>query len=157
MLIGDGSADDLAGLKALRQNLGLEDKVSFLGNRGDPARFFPGLDALLLTSLNEGTPVAILEGGACGLPVAASEVGGVPDLLGREVAREPEGYSLRERGFTAPKGSASGLTAALARVMEQPALAASLGAALKEYVWANHAKERLVADIAALYEETRAG
>ena len=157
LLIGGGSDEDMAGLEARRKELGLEDKVSFLGNRTDPERFFPGLDALMLTSLNEGTPVAILEGGACGLPVAASCVGGVPDLLGPEVEETPEGYSQRERGLTAPKGSARGLAAALASIMEQPELAESLGAALKDYVWASHAKERLVADIAALYEEARTG
>ena len=157
LLIGGGSEEDMAGLKAKRAELNLVDKVTFMGNRSDPARFFPGLDALLLTSLNEGTPVAILEGGACGLPVAASCVGGVPDLLGPETAQAPEGYSLRERGLTAPKGSAQGLTRALARLMDEAGLAQGLGAALKEYVWANHAKERLVADIAALYEESRGG
>ena len=157
LLIGGGSDRDMAELKSLRRELGLEGKVKFLGNRSDPERFFPGLDALLLTSQNEGTPVAILEGGACGLPVAATCVGGVPDLLGPEVNEQPGGFCLRERGLTTPTGSAAALAAALAALMDRPDLAQSLGAALKDYVWKSHAKERLVADIAALYEETRTG
>ncbi|CAO0820098.1 hypothetical protein DFAR_1350009 [Desulfarculales bacterium] len=84
-LIGGGS--ETAGAACLSEQdarLGPEGQVLFLGNRLDSERFMAGLDALLLTSLNEGTPMVILEAGACGVPVLSTAGGGgVPDLLGR--------------------------------------------------------------------------
>ncbi len=152
VLIGGGAGEDLARLGERAAALGVGDKVVFTGNRSDPEAFFPGLDALMLTSLNEGTPMAILEAGACGLPVVATAVGGVPDLLG-EVREERAGFTLRSRGLTAPSGDAAGLAAGLAWLMEDPARAKRLGRALQEYVAREHGRERLVKDVAALYEQ----
>ncbi len=156
LLIGGGPARLLGELHALAAERGVAERMAFTGSRGDPERFFPGLDALLLTSVNEGTPVAILEGGACGLPVAATCVGGVPDLLGPEEGGLPGGVTLRRRGLTVASGDAPALAAALAALLEDPERAASLGAALRAYVHASHDKARLLADIAALYEQARA-
>lgn len=151
LLIGGGSGEDMAELKRRSRELGLGPKMVFLGNRPDPENFFPGLDALLLTSLNEGTPVAILEGGACGLPVAATGVGGVPDLLGEKISGLAQGFELRERGLTAPSCDADGLAAALAWIMDNPAPAEDLGRELRRYVRAAHGRDRLVSDISGLY------
>lgn len=149
LLIGGGPAAELKRLQAVAQ--GLSDRARLLGNRDDRGDFFPGLDALILTSNNEGTPVAILEGGACGRPVLATEVGGVPDLLGAVKEDLGQGLKRRERGLTAPPGDAAALAQGLAWLLTQPERAAALGAALKAYVWDNYAKGRLVADIARLY------
>lgn len=151
LLIGGGSDGDMRALQSLAGELGLEEHMIFLGNRNDREAFFPGLDLLLLTSNNEGTPVSILEGGACGLPVAATGVGGVPDLLGEVRQDLGQGLLLRQRGLSAPAGQAQTLARALALLLGQRGEAARLGGALKQYVWQNHAKARLATDIENLY------
>jgi glycosyltransferase involved in cell wall biosynthesis len=156
-LIGGGPAGEVAELKARAALLGLEDRVLFLGSRLDPERFMAGLDALLMTSLNEGTPMVILEAGACAQPVVATAVGGVPDLLGQTVEQGPGGFARRERGLTADSGDAPALAAALARLMDNPQEAQALGRALKDYVWSQHNRQRLLQDVAALYERAVSG
>lgn len=154
-VIGGGDPADLAALEAQARALGVAGRVILAGNQADPARFMPGLDALCLTSLNEGTPMAILEAGACGVPVVATAVGGVPDLLGEVVEETPAGFARRARGLSAKSGDASGLAAALARLLDEPALAAALGAALRDHVKAHYDQARLIADTAALYRAAR--
>ncbi|MFH2125923.1 MAG: glycosyltransferase [Pseudomonadota bacterium] len=152
-LVGGGSEAEMKDLREQARKLGLEGRVSFLGSRSDREAFFPGLDLLLLTSNNEGTPLAILEGGACGLPVVATAVGGVPDLLGEAAQDLGGGLTLRERGITAPAGEAEALARALALLLGDGERAARLGEALKQYVRQNHAKSRLVSDIENLYDQ----
>lgn len=152
VLIGGGSHEEMTGLAQQAESLSISDKTVFLGNRSDPEAFFPGLDALMLTSLNEGTPMAILEAGACGCPVVATAVGGVPDLLG-PVEQEMQGFTLRGRGLSAPSGDASSLAAALAWLIKDPAQSNALGGSLKSYVAAEHSRERLVDAMEALYQE----
>ncbi|MCF8035090.1 MAG: glycosyltransferase [Desulfarculaceae bacterium] len=155
LLIGGGSEAELAELQGEMDRLGLGGRASLLGVRSDREAFFPGLDALMVTSNNEGTPVSILEGGACGLPVAATEVGGVPDLLGGEREDWGQGAKLRQRGVTAPVGDAAALARGLERLLAEPETAARLGRALRGYVEDNHAKQRLAADITRLYDQAR--
>lgn len=150
-LIGGGSPADLEALRQQALDLGLTDMVLFLGSRDDPGRFMAGLDTLVLTSLNEGTPLVILEAGARGAPVVATAVGGVPDLLGPVVEEMPGGFSRRERGLTAPSGQAPALAAALAWLWEQPQRPRELGQALRAYVWAEHGQARLLERVAQLY------
>ena len=151
LLIGGGPPAQVTALAARARELGLGDKALLLGNRADPERFFPGLDALMVTSVNEGTPVAILEGGACALPVVATSVGGVPDLLGPSLAANPLGFTRHERGLSARSGDAAGLAAGLAHVLERPAEARQMGLDLQAYVTRSHDKARLLADLSALY------
>ena len=157
VLIGGGDPGELEELRGLARRAGVAERLTLLGNRPDPESFFPGLDLLLLTSLNEGTPVSILEGGAVGLPVAATAVGGVADLLGGETGRDPGGFTRRERGLTAPSGDAAALAAALAWLLDNPSPAADLGAACAGYVRARHDKSRLIADLSGLYRELAGG
>lgn len=152
-LIGGGSEAEMKELGEQARKLGLEGRMSFLGSRSDREAFFPGLDLLLLTSNNEGTPLAILEGGACGLPVVATAVGGVPDLLGAAAQDLGGGLTLRERGITAPAGEVGALARALALLLGDGERAARLGGALKQYVRQNHAKSRLVSDIEKLFDQ----
>ncbi|MCB2185650.1 MAG: glycosyltransferase [Deltaproteobacteria bacterium] len=152
-LIGGGPPEQVAALQSQARDLGLAPVLHLLGNRDDPARFFPGLDALALTSRNEGTPMAILEGGAVGLPVLATAVGGVPDLLGPEEGEAASGVTRRERGLTTAAGEAEALARGLVWLAEHPGAARDLGAALAAEVRRAYSRERLAADTAALYEK----
>ena len=76
-----GGGEDEQALKKLAESLGVADRVRFLGWRHDMAAVYYGSDIVALTSDNEGTPVCLIEALACGKPVVATAVGGVPDLL----------------------------------------------------------------------------
>jgi len=83
-------------LRALHARLGLGDRFQLLGHRPDAARMMSAFDVFCLPSHHEGLPVALMEALAMGLPVAATRVGGVDELVtdGREAvlvpARDPE-------------------------------------------------------------------
>lgn len=72
-------------LECLVDELRLKERVHFLGWIEDITGIYAGIDALLLTSNNEGTPVAIIEAMAASVPVIATRVGGVVDLVKHEV------------------------------------------------------------------------
>ena len=76
-----GEGDRRADLERLAATPPLAGRVHFLGWRHDTAALFAGLDLTVLTSDNEGMPVAIIESLASGVPVVATAVGGVPDLI----------------------------------------------------------------------------
>ena len=85
LLIGDGP--ERSGLARLARDLGVADRVRFLGAR--PPEEMPGLlrsgDVAVFPSLMEATSVAALESMACQVPVAASRVGGLPEIVDEEV------------------------------------------------------------------------
>lgn len=157
VIVGDGNLR--RDLQEQARSLGLSDEVSFLGNRHDPEDFYPALDIVALTSLNEGTPLTLIEAMANARPVIATSVGGVVDLVGRPV--EPEagpdhqvyGYQLCERGVSVTSGDAEGFARGLARLIDDPALRRELSARGLEFVVQNYAKERLLRDMSALYGE----
>jgi glycosyltransferase involved in cell wall biosynthesis len=76
IIVGDGPEKDK--LEALRLS---NSKIHFLGFRRDPTKYLQAADLLVLPSLGEGCPNVVLEAFACGKPVVASGVGGVPDLV----------------------------------------------------------------------------
>jgi glycosyltransferase involved in cell wall biosynthesis len=76
-----GEGELLAQLKDQVQGLGMADRVTFAGFEPDTAKIFSDLNLSLLTSHNEGTPVAIIESLASGVPAVCTRVGGVPDVI----------------------------------------------------------------------------
>ncbi len=79
LLVGDGP--ERAGLEAMTRELGLQSTVRFLGLRGDVSDVLSAVDVAVCTSNFEGTPAAILEYMEAELPVVATSVGGIPDLI----------------------------------------------------------------------------
>ena len=152
-VIGDGNL--MSDLKQQATSLGLANDVSFLGTRNDPEDFYPALDIVALTSLNEGTPLTLIEAMANGRPVIATAVGGVVDLLGTPIASNEKdgGYQLCERGVLVASGDADGFAGGLKRLIDDPALRDELGRVGLEFVNRNYSKERLLTDIAELYRE----
>ncbi len=80
LVAGDGEMR--AELEAAAVRLGIEGQIVWLGWRRDVASLYPAMDVLVLTSHDEGTPVAVIEAMASGVPVVARSVGGVPEVLG---------------------------------------------------------------------------
>jgi glycosyltransferase involved in cell wall biosynthesis len=147
VVYGDGA--ERPRLERLAAELGLGERIVFAGTR-DVAEIYPSLDVLALTSRNEGTPLAILEAMAAGVPVAATAVGGVVDILG-EVEQRFDGFELRERGVTAASGDVSGIASAVRFLLHTPASVRILAERGRAYAAKTHAKERLVADIIRVY------
>ncbi len=79
LIVGDGEEKESLEQKAL--DMGVRPFVHFMGWTTLIEEVYNGIDVLLLTSLNEGTPVAIIEAMACKVPVVATAVGGVGDLI----------------------------------------------------------------------------
>lgn len=83
-LVGDGPAREA--LERQTRELRMEPRVRFHGRVPDASRLFPAFDVFALSSRTEGTPVVLLEAMDAGVPVVATRVGGVPDVVGREEA-----------------------------------------------------------------------
>jgi glycosyltransferase involved in cell wall biosynthesis len=81
LLVVVGSGPLEADLRARARLLGIEPRCRFLGWRRDTPRIYADLDAVALTSRNEGTPVALIEAAAAGVPVVARAAGGVASAL----------------------------------------------------------------------------
>jgi glycosyltransferase involved in cell wall biosynthesis len=107
-LVGDG--ERRAELVAMAGSLGLADRVRFTGWIADVPPVYSALDALVLSSNNEGLPVSLIEAMAAGVPVVSTSVGGVPDLL--------DGGQL---GAVVPPGDAQGMAAGIVRALTDPA------------------------------------
>jgi sugar transferase (PEP-CTERM/EpsH1 system associated) len=78
-LIGEGPEKEK--LMFAAQEYGIQDQVIFCGSRHDIPLVLNGMDVFVLPSLNEGLPNAVLEAMATGIPVIASHVGGIPEVL----------------------------------------------------------------------------
>lgn len=139
VVIGDGSLRPA--LEAQARSLGLESVVIFAGGRKDPEYFYPALDIVALTSLNEGTPLTLIEAMANARPIVATSVGGVVDLLGDD------------RGIRVPSGDEEAFAAAVSKLAADPELRKELGARGLEFVERVYRKERLIEDIKNLYDE----
>src|SRR6185503_9951294 len=83
VIVGDG--DRRVELEAMANGLGLREHVRFLGWRQDLATIYGATDVCVLTSRNEGTPVAVIEALAAGVPVVSTDVGGVRDVIDEPV------------------------------------------------------------------------
>jgi glycosyltransferase involved in cell wall biosynthesis len=150
IIIGDGHLRE--SLEKEAADLDVRGPVVFLGNRHDADVFYAGLDIIALTSLNEGTPLSLIEAMANGKPFVSTAVGGVVDLLG-EIAAEEENFQIGERGLGIASGDERGLRDALVYLAGNEALRNRLGANGREFVRNNYSKERLTADIIELYRE----
>jgi polysaccharide biosynthesis protein PelF len=100
--------------RVLHETLGLGDRFRFMGATNDPAGAVRASDVVLMTSISEGLPMAILEAMAEGRPVVATGVGGVPDVV-------------KGCGVVVPSGDVHALTMGLTTLLRDTNLAGQLG------------------------------
>src|SRR5262249_54624502 len=150
LVIGDGRLRPQ--LESRAHALGLRDQVVFLGSRHDPENFYAALDVVALTSLNEGTPLSLIEAMANERPVIATAVGGVVDLLGPTLS-QTDGYQLCERGLLVERHDPAAFARGLARLIEDEPLRRQMAARGHEFVTQNYSKDRLLRDVADLYQQ----
>ncbi len=148
IIVGDGHLRK--SLEKESKELGVNSIVTFLGNRTDTESIYAGLDIVALTSLNEGTPLSLIEAMAGKRAVISTAVGGVADLLG-EIVSGHEGFDECERGISISVQSAESFFNGLIYLVKNEKLRNRLGASGFDFVSNNYSKERLVADIKVLY------
>jgi glycosyltransferase involved in cell wall biosynthesis len=118
----------------------LGDRAVFLGERNDLPMLFNAMDAFAQTSISEGTSNTILEAMASGLPVAATRVGGNPELITHEMS-----------GLLFPPGDLAVLAANLAQLATNPNLCQRLGEAARQRVVNEFSLDRMLTSYEALY------
>jgi glycosyltransferase involved in cell wall biosynthesis len=144
VVVGDGTLRPA--MEAHARALGLGDRVVFTGWRRDLARIYPALDALVVSSDNEGTPVSAVEAMASGCPVVATHVGGLPDLI-------EDGRT----GRLVPPGDPESLASAILDVLGDAEGRRRMGRAARESAAARFGLDRLLNDVERLYDELLAG
>ena len=149
-VVGDGELRDALTREAA--TLGIEKNVLFTGWQKEMPEVYRKLDAVVLTSLNEGTPVSLIEAMAAARPVIATEVGGVGDLMGPIDREAGEGYKLARRGILVPSEDSRALAEALRLALRERTLRIEMAERARHYVLQTYSLERLVADMTALYE-----
>jgi glycosyltransferase involved in cell wall biosynthesis len=116
VIVGDG--EYRKSLEDLAQSLGLSERVIFLGYRRDIPSLLAASDIFVFPTLDDAFPTVLLEALAIGMPIIASEVGGVPEIIHHE-----------ENGLLIPPSKADLLAASCNRLLSDHELASRLGQA----------------------------
>lgn len=140
VLVGDGP--ERASLERLAADLGVADRLEFLGHRDDVPTILRSLDVFVLPSLNEGMSNTLLEAMAAGLPVLASDVGGNGEII------EPD-----KSGLLFPSQDIDSAVAQLRRLTESPTLRRTLGREGAERVRAEFSIEAMLRRYEHLYRK----
>jgi glycosyltransferase involved in cell wall biosynthesis len=138
VIVGDG--ERRAELETRARELGLAEQALFLGWRRDMRAIYADLDVVVLSSLNEGSPVAIIEAMAAGRPVVSTNVGGVGEVIA-------DGLS----GLLVASKNAPALADAITKVLSDPSAAEQMGREARQAVYPKYSSDRLVADLQRLY------
>ena len=139
VIVGDGP--ERRRLEAIAAELGIAEAVAFRGWQEDLAPVYARLDAVAITSANEGTPVALIEAMAAGIPVISTAVGGVPDV----VQHEATGLLTAE--------TPESIAEAIVRTIVDPAGARERATRARAFVRERYRDEVLVDRMSALYRE----
>ena len=115
VVVGTGPEEEA--LRRRSRSLGLEDAVMLTGSRDDVLQILPAFDVFALSSRHEGLPIALLEAMASGLPVVATQVGGIPEVVDDGVD-----------GVLVPPGDPGALGAAIRKLLDDPGLRGDLAA-----------------------------
>jgi glycosyltransferase involved in cell wall biosynthesis len=139
LVIGDGELRD--DLRRRVDSLGLQSRVHFAGARRDLGNVLASIDVFVMPSLWEGLPLSLVLAMGAGLPVVASAVAGIPEVVAHG-----------ERGLLVAPGDVDGLGAALARVFGDAAERSRLGEAARAFVRPRFGVDGYVRSITALYD-----
>lgn len=138
LVVGDGELRHE--LEQLAARLGIAPRVKFLGWRGDLQTIYAATDVFVLTSRNEGTPVALIEAMAAGVSCVSTDVGGVRDVIVDSTC-----------GVVVPPDDVQAITDAVSLLAKSPMMREQMGRQATLVVRERFGSERLVADIDALY------
>jgi glycosyltransferase involved in cell wall biosynthesis len=140
VLVGEG--EERADLEQLTATLGLSGKVFFLGQRSDIRNVYRSLDLLMLTSLHEGMPNVVLEAMAMEVPVVATNVGGVGEIVTHDV-----------NGLLCPSQNPASLAHAALSVLNNPDVAERLREAARQRICQHFSFTERVRKVERIYLE----
>ena len=132
-------------VKALLREHGVSERFIFAGHRTDVSRLLEAIDISVLSTHTEGLPLVLLEAMAQGIPVLATAVGGVPEVIVHE-----------KTGLLHAHGDDEALATHIIETLGNPERAAQLGDAGREFVKTNFSRERFKSNITRLYHDTLA-
>ena len=138
VLVGEGPGVER--IRNLAAELRLSDAVTFLGEHNDVPRILRALKVLAMPSLHEGIPQVGLQALACGVPLVASDVGGLPFIV-----RDGE------TGCLVKPGDPGALAAGLQRVLQSPDLSQRMAERGRIFVETHHSLERMLDSLQSLY------
>jgi len=141
LLLGEGPLQ--TDLEAYAKELGIADRTYFLGLRRDIPEALAAADCFVLSSDWEGNPLSVMEAMAAGLPVIATRVGGIPELV-----------DTGAQGILTPPGDADAISRAMALMAERRDLREAWGGAAKMRATATFDINRMIDKYASLYEES---
>jgi glycosyltransferase involved in cell wall biosynthesis len=122
------------------RQLGLDEYVTLTGHRSSAVPWYGIADVAVLSSLSEGSPNALLEAMATNVPVVATAVGGVPEMVANE-----------ESALLIAPGDAAAMSAAMARLLTDPALADRLRKRGRELILERHDPEARTRKLVSIY------
>jgi glycosyltransferase involved in cell wall biosynthesis len=143
VVAGEGS--ERGRLETQARELGLGERLVFLGRRNDVPQLLAASDVFVLPSLYEGTSLAVLEAMAAGKPLVSSRIGGTDELV-------VDG----ESGLLVSAGDPGALAAAIRRLLADSALRARIGAAARERAETVFSAPAAVARVVGVYEDVLA-
>ncbi len=138
LVVGSGAYE--AELKALARQLGVTEAVIFAGVRHDIPDLLAMSDLFVLPTLDDALPTVLMEAMAVGLPLVASNVGGVPEMV-----------SPQQNGLLVPAGDAAALAQACRHILQNPTLAQSMSAAGQQTAAARFNIVRQAQKLAQIY------
>lgn len=144
VVAGDGP--DRAVLEGLIGELGLTGRAELAGPQTDMPAFYASVDLLISSSRQEGLPMALLEGMASALPLVATRVGAVPELV-------IDGQT----GILVETDDPEALATGLARLLADPELRSRYGLAGRDRVMEQYSAQRMAAEYIAVYDRALAG
>ena len=137
-LVGDGPLRQV--FEGSVRRSGLQDRFRFLGRRRDVPEILSCADFFVFPSFAEGLPNSVLEAAAAGLPIIATQVGGIPEIIEHGVT-----------GLLIPAGDSQALVLALHRLMENSSFSATLARAGQQRVRSTYSFESAITQLHALY------
>jgi glycosyltransferase involved in cell wall biosynthesis len=140
LVVGDGELRD--DLRQRADRLGLSGRVHFLGARRDLGDLLSSIDIFVMPSLWEGLPLSMVLAMGAGLPVVATRVAGIPEVVHDGVT-----------GLLVPPADVPALGSALSRLVADPALRRTIGAAACAFVRPRFGVDGYVAAVTGLYDQ----
>ncbi|MFA6216176.1 MAG: glycosyltransferase [Candidatus Omnitrophota bacterium] len=140
IIAGEGSLKEKLQNRVLE--LGIKDKVIFLGWREDVPEIISLLDVLVLPSLNEAVGMVLLEAGAAGVAVVATKVGGVPEMV-----------HDNQTGILVPAHNPASLAGAVNDLLADPRKRLEMGKAAQAWVQGRFKAEDMAGNLSILYQE----
>ncbi|WP_111540211.1 GT4 family glycosyltransferase PelF [Mesonia algae] len=143
LVYGDDKAvpEYTSSCKSLIKDLDLENNFKFMGPKSNPHLIFPEGDISILTSISEGFPYTVIESMSCGIPVVATDVGGVSEALNKEtgIICKPKNYQQ--------------IGEAVIKLLKDENLRASMGLKCRDRVLEHFTLENLIDEYELIYDQ----